>query len=125
MESMTEISAHFKQWVQHTFTILLHCCYHGPIVEQSRRNCTGSRFQHTVASEERMGNLFRNDQQSSIMSALVAARDGQDSRRDSTVPLWLASEPQHDGKEHNPVLLHGTQCPDRASILNLPDKSLA
>ena len=81
----------------------------GPIVEQSRRNCTGSRVQHSVASEEGMGNLFRKDQQTSIMSALVAARDGQDSRRDSTVPLWLVPEPQHDVKEHNPVLFHGTQ----------------
>ena len=81
----------------------------GPIVEQSRRNWTGSRVQHSVASEEVMGNLFRKDQQTSIMSALVAARDGQDSRKDSTVPLWLVSESQHDGKEHKPVLFHGTQ----------------
>jgi hypothetical protein len=33
--------------------------------------------------------------------------------------------PQHVGKEHNPVLFHGTQCPDRAFALYLLVKSLA
>ena len=59
----------------------------GPIVEQSRKNCTGSWFKYVVASEERMGNLFRKELQNSIMSALVSDKDGQVSKRDSTVPL--------------------------------------
>ena len=43
----------------------------------------------------------------------------------TSVPQWLASVPQHVGKEHIPVLFHGTQCPDRASTLYLLVKSLA
>ena len=78
-----------------------------------------------VASVDIWGNLSRNDQQCCIKSALVADRAGHDSRRDSTVPLWLAAEPQHAGREHNPSLFHGTQCPDRASTLYLPDRNLA
>ena len=97
----------------------------GLIVEQSSKNCTGSRAKHILASEETLGNLFRKVQQSSSMSALVTDRDGQDSRKDSTVPLWLAKEPQHDGREQKPSLFQGTQCPDRASTLYLPDNSLA
>ena len=80
---------------------------------------------HVVASVDIWGNLSRNDQQCCIKSALVADRAGHDSRRDSTVPLWLAAEPQHAGREHNPSLFHGTQCPDRASTLYLPDRNLA
>ena len=80
---------------------------------------------HLIASEESLGNLFKEAQQSSIISALVTARDGQDNKKDSTVPLWLSSEPQHDGKEQKPSLFHGTQCPDRASTLYLPDIILA
>ena len=80
---------------------------------------------HVTASDKSFGNLFREVQQSSIISALVTDRDGQDNKKDSTVPLWLSSEPQHDGKEQKPSLFHGTQCPDRASTLYLPDSSLA
>jgi hypothetical protein len=69
--------------------------------------------------------LMRKDQQNCIRSALVVDRDGQDSKRYSTVPLWEASVPQHAGKEHIPPLFHGTQCPESASTLYLPDKSLA
>jgi hypothetical protein len=59
------------------------------------------------------------------MSALVSDRDGQDSNRDSNVPLWLVSLPQHAGKEHQPSLFQVTQCPVRASTLYLPDIILA
>ena len=97
----------------------------GLIVEQSSKNCTGSMAKHVLAKVESLGNPFRKFQQSSNMSALVTDMDGQDSKKDSTVPLWLSSEPQHDGKEQKPSLFHGTQCPDRASTLYLPDSSLA
>ena len=70
------------------------------------------------------GYLLRKNQQNFIMFALVVDRDGQESRSDSTVPLWDTSVLQHPGREHNPFLFHGTQCPDRASTLYLPDKSL-
>ena len=94
-------------------------------MEKSRKKCTGSRARHVVASEEGMGNLLRKDLLNSIKSALVSDKEGQVNKRDSTVPLCLASEPQHDGKEQKPSLFHGTQCPDRASTLYLPDRSLA
>ena len=59
------------------------------------------------------------------MSALVSDRNGQSSRRDSNVPWWLGSEPQHASREQRPSLFHGTQCPVRASTLYLPDNILA
>ena len=89
----------------------------GLIVEQSSKNCTGSMAKQVIANERSLGNLFREVQRSSIMSALVPDREGQDNNKDSTVPLWLSSAPQHAGKEHKPSLFHGTQCPDRASTL--------
>ena len=52
-----------------------------------------------MASEEKGGNLLRKDMLNSIMSRNVSDNDWQVNKRDSTVPLWFASEPQHDGKE--------------------------
>ena len=95
------------------------------MVEQSNQNCAGSKAKHALTKEMRWGNLLRKDQQNCIRLALVVDREGQDNRSDSTVPLWDSSVPQHVGNEHNPPLFHGTQCPDRASTLYLPDKSLA
>ena len=56
---------------------------------------------------------------------LLVARDGQDNRKLSIVPLCEAAVPQHSGKVHIPSLFPGTQCPVSASSLYLPDKSLA
>ena len=80
---------------------------------------------HEVANEKIWGYLLRYDQEDSIIAALVSDREGQDNKRDSNVPLWLVSRPQHAGKEHQPSLFQGTQCPDRASTLYLTDRSLA
>ena len=120
MEIMIKVSGHFIP-----VPPLCNADITGPIVEQSSKNCTRSRAQHAVASKDTLGNVSRNDQQSCIMSALVSDRDGQDSSRDSNVPWWLCSEPQHAGREQRPSLFHATQCPVRASTLYLPDNILA
>ena len=95
------------------------------MVEQSNQKCTGSKAKQVLTKEISWGNLWRKDQQNCIRLALVVDRDGQDNRSDSTVPLWDSSVLQQLGKEHNPPLFHGTQCPDRASTLYLPDNNLA
>ena len=58
-------------------------------------------------------------------SALVSAKEGQERRKHSTVPLWDCSVLQHSGREHIPSLFQGTQWPVRASTLNRPDRILA
>ena len=65
------------------------------------------------------------DQHMCMRVSLVRERDGQESKRDSTVPLWDCSVFQHSGKVHMPPLFHGVQCPLRASTLYLPERSLA
>ena len=70
----------------------------GPMVEQSSRNCAWSMVKHVVANKEIWGNLLRNDQEDSIMAALVPDREGQDNKTDSNVPLWVVSRPQHAGQ---------------------------
>ena len=59
------------------------------------------------------------------MAALVLDSEGQDMRKDSTVPLWAFSVAQHSGNVHIPSLFQGTQCPDSASTRNFPERSLA
>ena len=59
------------------------------------------------------------------MASLVLDREGQDSRKAATVPLWLCSVSQHSGKEHSPPLFHVTQLPVSASTRNLPERILA
>ena len=93
--------------------------------EQSNQNCTGSRVRHDLITGESWGNLIRLDQHKCIRSSLVGDRDVQESKRDSTVPLWECSVFQQPGREHRPPLFHGVQCPERASTLYLPDSSLA
>ena len=66
-----------------------------------------------------------NDQHRCMRLSLVGDRDGQDSNIDSTVPLWDCSVVQQSGREHKPPLFHGVQCPLSASILYLPEMSLA
>ena len=44
---------------------------------------------------------------------------------DSNVPLWERFVFQQPGRKHRPPLLHGVQCPERASTLYLPDSCLA
>ena len=120
MESMIKVSGHFIP-----VPPLCNADITGPIVEQSSKNCTRSRAQQAVTSKDILRNVSRNDQQSCIMSALVSDRDGKDNSRESNVPWWFGTEPQHAGREHRPSLLHATQCPVRASTLYLPDNILA
>ena len=95
------------------------------MVEQSSQNWTGSMFRQLLTKEVSLGDLLRKVQQNCIRSALCDDRDWQDRSILSTVPLWEASVPQHWGRVHSPSLLPGVQCPDRASILYLPEISLA
>ena len=69
--------------------------------------------------------LRKNFDWNSCNDSLVLEREGQERRRDSRVPLWALSDPQHSGSVHMPSLFQGTQCPERASTLYLPDKNLA
>ena len=66
-----------------------------------------------------------NDQHMFMRVSLVGDRDGQESNKDSTVPLCDCSVFQQSGREHMPSLFHGVQCPLRASTLYLPEMSLA
>ena len=56
---------------------------------------------------------------------LAEVREGQNSRKDSTVALREAGVSQHSVKVHNTLVFQGTQWPVRNSSLNLPDRSLA
>ena len=97
----------------------------GAMQEQSNQNCTGSKIRQDLITGESWGNLTRYDQHKCIRSSLVEVRDGQESNRDSTVPLWDWSVFQQPGSVHRPPLFHGVQWPERASTLYLPDSSLA
>ena len=79
-----------------------------------------------MTKERRWGYLLvMKDMAWSYIATLVPERDGQDSRKDSTVPLWAWSESQQSVSTHIPPLFHGTQWPMSASTLNLPERSLA
>ena len=79
------------------------------MVEQSNQNWTGSDITHTVTRGRRSGLVIRKLSLNTSRVALVVDREGQDKRKDSIVPLWALSVPQHNGKEHIPSLFHGTQ----------------
>ena len=95
------------------------------MVEQSSQNCTGSVMTHSVTRGRRSGLEVRKLSMNSVRLALVVDKEGHDSRKDSMLPLCSWSVLQHSGREHIPSLFQGTQWPDRASTLYLPERSLA
>ena len=95
------------------------------MVEQSNQNCTGLERRHSVTRGRRSGWAVRKVSLKWASMTLEVDKEGQDRRKDSMVPLCVSSDSQHSGKEHKPCLFQGTQWPDKASTLYLPERSLA
>ena len=97
----------------------------GAMVLASSQNCTGSISKQSCTNVDKCGFVSRKDCLYSSRYCLVGEREGQLSRKFSTVPLWHLVVAQQSGRMHMPSLFQGVQCPDTASTLYLPDKSLA
>ena len=97
------------------------------MVLQSSQNWTGSISRQSCTSWVRLelARTWRKVVLYWTRASLVVDREGQERRKVSTVPLCEAGVPQHSGKVHSPSLFHGTQWPESASTLYLPDRRRA
>ena len=92
---------------------------------QSIQNWVGSISRHWLTSVSRLGLAWMKEMLYSTSACLVVAREGQVSKRDSTVPGWESVVLQQSGSVHIPSLFPGVQCPVSFSILYLPERILA
>ena len=79
------------------------------MVLQASQNCTGSITRHSLTTWIRWGSASRKDVLNRFMEILVKVREGQERRKNVTVPLLEAVFPQQSGKVHIPSLFQGTQ----------------
>ena len=70
-----------------------------------------------MANEKWLGNLFRNDQKIFIMTALVSARDVNESNMDSTVPLWVVAFSTSQGEAPQVVKIRWHMVSPKYSVL--------